>query len=60
MPRLFGKLPIPARFGLPPLETIALMVLGRSAAATIAAAAPVLAPKYPILKFMFSNFWLSQ
>ena len=36
-----------ARSGLPPRDTIALTLCGRSAAATSAAAAPVLAPKYP-------------
>jgi hypothetical protein len=35
----------PARSGLPPRETTAPTVSGRSAAATSAAAAPVLAPK---------------
>jgi hypothetical protein len=39
------KLSEPAKSGLPPLETIALTIFSRCAAATSAAAAPVLAPK---------------
>jgi hypothetical protein len=47
-----------AKSGLPPRETIAPISLGFCAAAVNAAAAPVLAPKYPIL--LFANCFVSS
>ena len=38
--------------GLPPLDTTALIILPSSAAALNVAAAPVLAPKYPIFMLL--------
>src|SRR5438477_8710265 len=45
----------PARSGRPPRETMAPTSCGRTAAETSAAAAPVLAPKYPMEKFRVSG-----
>src|SRR5258705_675326 len=50
----------PARSGRPPRETTAPTAAGRSAAATSAAPAPVLAPKYPRRSSHVSGFSASQ
>jgi hypothetical protein len=54
----------PAKLDLPLLDTIAamllLLLLGLLAAATIAAAVPVLAPKYPPRRFQYQDFQKSS